>query len=369
MASGYNEVHTNHDFFERANDALIITNYVTDEIVDVNQRACELFGYTRDELLSMSVPDLQAPEVRGKKGAVLQSELELHRDMLFETLDIHKDGHRIPIEVSTSYLAGAEEPLALCIVRDISVRKQAEQALKKSENRYKSLLEAVPDMMFVLDEHGTYIDYKPDTEALLKVPPERFLGKTVRQMLSPTVAEQIMHYIAITLSTKQVQIFNHDMMLDNTTYHFETRMAFLDENHVVSIVRNVTDRKKVEMELHEMEKQYRLITRNMSDVICLLDKNLQLLYLSPSSEELFGYTAEDFMGKDLLFMVHPEDKIGLKDDMDKELLEKGEREWRNSFRVLRKDGAVRWIDVIANIIYTPSGEFDGVVTTHRDITA
>jgi PAS domain S-box-containing protein len=111
--------------FEQANDAIFL-NSEDDRIVDVNQRACELSGYTREELLAMSVSDLQAPEVRRPKGSAIRYELERYGGAPFETLDLHRDGTRIPVEVSTSRIAGPESGLTLSIVRDIRERKRAE---------------------------------------------------------------------------------------------------------------------------------------------------------------------------------------------------------------------------------------------------
>jgi PAS domain S-box-containing protein len=112
--------------FEQANDAIFL-NTEDDQIIDVNQRACELMGYTREELLAMTVPDLQAPEVRKPKGSAIKYELERYGGAPFETLNLHRDGTRIPAEVSTARIAGRESGLVLAIVRDIRERKRAEE--------------------------------------------------------------------------------------------------------------------------------------------------------------------------------------------------------------------------------------------------
>jgi PAS domain S-box-containing protein len=111
--------------FEQANDAIFL-DAEDDQIIDVNQRACELMGYSREELLAMTVPDLQAPEVRKPKGSAIKYELERFGGVPFETLNLHRDGTRIPVEVSTSPIAGQESGLVLAIVRDIRERKRAE---------------------------------------------------------------------------------------------------------------------------------------------------------------------------------------------------------------------------------------------------
>jgi formate hydrogenlyase transcriptional activator len=117
--------------FEKANDAIFLETE-DDDIIAVNQRACELLGYSREELLRMKVSDLQAPEVRGPRGGVIKGELEKHQDNPFEGVDLHRDGRRIPVEITDAVIEENGKRLVLSIVRDITERKQAEEALHRA---------------------------------------------------------------------------------------------------------------------------------------------------------------------------------------------------------------------------------------------
>jgi PAS domain S-box-containing protein len=111
--------------FEQANDAIFLGSE-DDRIIDVNRRACELMGYTREELRTMRVPDFQAQEVRGREGSVIEGGPR-YGGIPFESTNLHRDGTRIPVEVSTSRIAGKEGGMVLAIVRDVRERKRAEQ--------------------------------------------------------------------------------------------------------------------------------------------------------------------------------------------------------------------------------------------------
>jgi PAS domain S-box-containing protein len=124
--------------FEKANDAIFLETE-DDAIVGVNHRACELLGYSRDELLAKKVPDLQAPEVRGQLGTVIKGELANHSDRLFEAQDVHRDGRRIPVEVTDAVIEEDGKRMVLSIVRDITDRKQAEKALLESQTELRLL--------------------------------------------------------------------------------------------------------------------------------------------------------------------------------------------------------------------------------------
>src|SRR4030095_15447723 len=115
--------------FEKANDAIFLENE-RDDIVEVNERACTLLGYSRDELLKMKVPDLQAPEVRGQVGRVIRARIEKHGSATFETVDLHRSERRIPVEVTIAGISHRGENLVLSVVRDITQRKRIEAELR-----------------------------------------------------------------------------------------------------------------------------------------------------------------------------------------------------------------------------------------------
>ena len=116
--------------FEKANDAIFLENE-RDEIVEVNERACALLGYSRQELLTMKVSDLQAPEIRGQAAGVIRGELERHGDATFETIDLHRSGRRILVEVTNTPIFDQGQKLVLSVVRDVTERKRAAEALQQ----------------------------------------------------------------------------------------------------------------------------------------------------------------------------------------------------------------------------------------------
>jgi len=109
--------------FDEAPDA-IFSAALDDRIIDANAAATRMLGYKRDEFQTMTIADLQAPEVRGKVGSVIRNELT--RPPFFETLDLHKDGHVIPVEVHNHKMRIQDQEIVLSVVRDITDRRKAE---------------------------------------------------------------------------------------------------------------------------------------------------------------------------------------------------------------------------------------------------
>ena len=121
--------------FENANDAIFIENG-SDEILSANQRACDVLGYSLEEVQKLHVADIQAPEVR-RPGNVVKNEMLQHKGSIFEGLNLHSSGRRIPVEISVGQIEQASGDLYVSIVRDITERKQAEAALARQSEQLR----------------------------------------------------------------------------------------------------------------------------------------------------------------------------------------------------------------------------------------
>ncbi len=125
--------------FEHAQDGIHVTNEA-DEILQVNPRFCEMIGYSRAELLHMRVGQLQAPEMRGRSGSIVRDELAKHGNTTFEGLDVHRDGRCIPVEISVARIQRPQGDWYISIVRDITERKRASEALQQAFEEKQRLL-------------------------------------------------------------------------------------------------------------------------------------------------------------------------------------------------------------------------------------
>ncbi len=160
---------------EQASDAIFLETE-DDEIIDVNQKACQLLGYTREELLQLKVADLIAPETHRPTQNILRDELEHHADRPFESLDRHRDGHTIPVEVTVTRLTGQEKPLVLAIVRDITERKRAAEEIRQLSEFNEGIIQNVAEGIVIEDAEGYYTFANPAAAAMLGYPAEQLIG-------------------------------------------------------------------------------------------------------------------------------------------------------------------------------------------------
>lgn len=128
--------------FHEANDAMFLLEMSPEGGVsryrEVNPQACQLLGYTREELLERSPFDVVVPDLHDRMAFDIEKLLQ-DKKLIFERIFVAKDGTRIPVEVSTRLFEHDGKPTLLSIARDLSRRREAEEAMRRSEARYRKL--------------------------------------------------------------------------------------------------------------------------------------------------------------------------------------------------------------------------------------
>jgi PAS domain S-box-containing protein len=145
--------------------------------------------------------------------------------------------------IGGAVVVGAQALLIGGLLIQRSRRQRAERALRQSEARNRAILRAMPDLMFVQDRHGTFVDFHTRDPLLLSATPEAFLGKTIRDIMPAPVAERFMNAIEQAHRTQEPVVVEYDLQVDEPR-HFEARIVPADDERVLSIVRDVTVAKR-----------------------------------------------------------------------------------------------------------------------------
>jgi len=165
--------------FENANTGVCLVD-LEGNLTRVNSKMCEIFGYTKEELERMTVNDIAHPEDIDKSPEFIQKTLQGEIDRgTFQKRYFHKKGHVVTCEVSSSLVRNAEgAPLYfISHVHDITDRKQTEEALRDSEEKYRDLVENINDILYAADKHGIITYIAPTIEPLSGYAPSDIIGR------------------------------------------------------------------------------------------------------------------------------------------------------------------------------------------------
>jgi PAS domain S-box-containing protein len=134
-------------------------------------------------------------------------------------------------------------------------RERTAEALRESEAKNRAILNALPDLMFLLDERGTYLDWHADDSRKLYVPPEQFLGKTIREVLPLEVSLKAELACEQAMSSGKPARLEYSLEIDGQTRFCETRIIRCGDRRLLAIVRDITDLKRAEIELQQLSSQ------------------------------------------------------------------------------------------------------------------
>jgi PAS domain S-box-containing protein len=250
---------------DAAPDAMVIVNQAG-EIVLSNLQAEKQFGYRRDELLGQHVKNiiphgfaerLVADALRSTEDALAQ---QIGKGI--ELTGRRKNGSNFPIEIMLSPLESAEGIVVTAAIRDISVRKDAEQHLAQMEGRYRGLLEAAPDAMVVVDQSGEIVLLNVQAEKYFGYRRDELLGQKVKNIIPEGFAERLIADGTRSAAQALAQQIGMGIELygrrkDGSDFPIEIMLSPLETAEgilVTAAIRDITERKHLEGMLRQAQK-------------------------------------------------------------------------------------------------------------------
>jgi PAS domain S-box-containing protein len=346
-----------HDIYVLANEDL--------EIIEVNDRALEAYGYTHDEMLTLNVRDLHIIQPEE-----LPEQLEYdfgHDRVTFESIHQRKDGSIFPIELSIHLVEIEGKKFHQAIIRDITERKEAEEILRESEEKFRSFAEQSPNMIFInyngnvvyvnekCEEQMGYIKeefYSSDFNFLKITAPESV--ELLKEMFSKhTRGEEVPAYEYTVLAKHGKRI---DVIITTKLIPYENGKAIL------GIITDISERKRAEESL----LKFRLGIERSPDAVFITDPSGIIFFVNPAFEQLYGYNFQESVGNTPRIL-----KSGTMS------LEEYKRFWNTllsknvvSGEIVNKtkDDRLVHIEGTNNPILDNQGKIIGFLGIHRDIT-
>ncbi len=193
-------------------------------------------------------------------------------------------------------------------VRDITESKLAAEALRISESRYRAILDALPDMLFVNDLDGRYLDVQVNDACNVLQPPSYYSNRRIRDVLPENMALGFRDIQAEVLKTGSLNVVEALTPAPKGHRWLEARIVPFGDDRTLSIVRDITDRKNAESVLKASEARLRTLLENLDNVaVQAYEPSGTITFWNRGSERLYGYRAEEAIGQNLLSLLHSED--------------------------------------------------------------
>ncbi len=353
--------------FNEIPDAVFITRYGgarAGEIVNVNPAAELQLGYSKQELIKMNIVNDISLEIQPEPVRLDREDL-LMKDRKIEFVERkkRKNGSVIWTEVGIQNIRLNNEDLALSVSRDITDRKKTEEDLMNSETKNRSLINAIPDIIFVINSEGYFINYHSHTLDEFLVPPSEFLGKNVTDILPPDVAETTKNYIRKVLDTGETQVYDYKLFRNGVYSYFDARMAKSSNDEILVIVRNITERRKAEIEIRQREEKYRSIFTNSPVGIFTFNQQSEIIDCNENFVQIIGSSREILLGFNLLKNLQDKKlKVAVEEAFDK-----GASFYQDNYHSVTAN-KITPVKVFLKIINDADGNFIEGVAICEDIT-
>ena len=251
----------------------------------------------------------------------------------------------------------------------IEESRRERSTILESEQRTTGILRAIPDLMFLLTRDGTFLNYYASNAEQLLVSPELFLGKNMRDVLPADVADRFAGAFPQATADAPL-IVEYSMELAGARRHYETRLIALADDRILSIVRDITDRRQSETALRESERRYALATAAGGAGVWEFDVGEQRLYIDPALKRALGYREQDVPDTADAWMrlVHPHDVALLTASFKAHASGDSER-MEVEHRILHRSGLTRWFLTRGEITERTSDGVIRITGTATDITA
>ncbi|MCU0527114.1 MAG: PAS domain S-box protein [Elainella sp. Prado103] len=351
--------------FNNVYDAILIHD-MDGTILDANDRAMELRGATKEQLIGSNIPDLSAPDAPLDRLPAILQRVQAGETMRFEWREKRFDNQAcFDVEVSLRQVILDNRPVFLAGVRDISDRKRAEEILQQQLAAIESSSEGIAitnlqgEYTYLNSAHVKLFGYHHADELLGKAWTELYRPSEV-QWIEETIFPHLMQQGAwrgeTTAQCKDGSLFIEDLSL-----------TLLPDGRIVCVCRDITDRKQAEAALRDSEERFRAAFEQAAVGIVQANLEGQFVQINQKFCNIVGYTEADLFLKSFGEITHPADLA--KDNQHVQRLLNGEAStFVMEKRYIRQDGEIVWVNLSVSLIRNASGNPQYFIGVIQDIT-
>lgn len=359
--------------FDQSTDGILVFDAPQHWILDLNNSLAEMYGYTRDELLSKNIsaiwPDQLSTIVALDQAVMVGNPVS---DVSFKSK--LKDGSTIQVKITASLIDWCGSPSILCVVRDETDRKRIEDTLRESEQRYRAVTQTAHDAIIVADKNGDIISWNDSTCRMFGYTDMELLGQSVGVLMPERYRGSHSAKLNEATSGGANKVVSRTLELtglrsDGTEFPLELSISTWATNEGVfttGIIRDIADRKQAEETLRQSEKRFRSFFEHAPEYCYIVCPQGIIRDINRAALQILGYDREELVGTLIINLLAPESQYKAK-----KLLVKwpGAGDLLNEELTLAtKNGATRQILLSTGTVTDDQGNLQYSIFILKDIT-
>lgn len=353
--------------FEQAHDAIIIFAPEREIVLDVNQRACELYGFSHSEFIGMSIETISKNPANGKDK--VKQTREIGEYLNFETVQYRKDGSEMFLEVNASTIIYQGQEAIITINRDITGRKLAEEALQKSLSLLTSTFEATADGIAVFDSKFNIVNFNNKFLEMWRIS-EDTIERLNNTDVMPHILDQLANPAEFLQRVKQLQSNLNDSYTDiikfkdGRIYERYVKPQLLEGRIIGQVLsfRDITERKESERNIRFQAH----LLNTVEQAVIATDVNGIVIYWNEFAQHLYGWAAAEALNRNVMELTTPEPSREQAEEIMSNL-QKG-KGWTGEFTMQHRGGRTFPAAITNSPVYDDKEALIGIVGISNDIT-
>ncbi len=336
--------------------------------LEVNDAAIAHYGYSREELLAMSITDIYHPEdiprLR-RRLAEQRSELRASEGWRHRL----KDGRIIDVETASHTITFAGRLAVLATAQDVTERKRAEDALRKSESHLRAILDTEPECVKRVAADGTLLEMNPAGLAMIEADnAEQVFGRNIYPLVVPEHRDAFRELTERVCRGERGTLDFEIVGLKGTRRYLETHAVPLRREstgaiELLGVTRDITERKRAESQM----RLQAAALESAANAILITDRDGHITWVNPSFTRLTGFTAEEVMGENPRILKSGQQESAFYRQMWQTML--AGNVWRGEVINKRKDGTLYNEDMTITPVHDSSGKIRHFVAIKQDVTS
>jgi diguanylate cyclase (GGDEF)-like protein/PAS domain S-box-containing protein len=360
--------------FESAKDGILILDGDTGIIVDINPFLIELLGYSRNHLIGKAVWELGSfKDIIPNRNKFL--ELQSQGYIRYEDLPLETINRQLAnVEFVSNVYVVDHTKVIQCNIRDITERRNTEELLRQSEEKYRTILQNIQEGYFEVDLAGNFTFFNDSLCQLYGYSKQKLMGMNNRQYTDKETAKRVFKAFNKVYKTGE-PLKRFDWMVtrkDGTKRYVESSVSLLKDSSdkpigFRGILRDITEQKIIEEKLFFEEQRFRAYAEHSLDIIVIMNREGIITYINPAVEKVLGYKAEQRIGAKGFELVHPDDVKFLTDSFNTLLSDTNSPVIQGEMRLRHKDGSWRAVEAVgSNLVH--DNVVEAIIVNYHDIT-